>query len=164
MDLKRLMIAWALDEIPGELLPDIAWDMLETGLDSPSLWALAKLANPSITEAGLLFEAAINELGFTPLSADEALLERAKDIAACIAEGGINPFEGAYKIWQIRHEHGGPEVLDPLVKIVAEELNEIDALAHRESSIGIDKLRAQRWDIDRRYAGLIMSEARQLVQ
>jgi len=163
MDCKRLLIAWALGEVSEDLLPGIAREMVETGFDSPSLQALAESDLLEQAELSALFVAALSELGFEPVTVGDALLERAKDIAEGIAEGSINPFEGAYRIWLIRRDQGGPDVLEPFGKIVEKDLAEVDALLHNGSSTAVDLLRARRSEIDHRYEGLILDEARHLV-
>jgi hypothetical protein len=158
-----MLISWVLGEVPEDRLADIAWEMMETGLDSPSLRTLTGLTQTGELELGALFNDALRELGLGPLSVAQALLERAKDIAAAITEGAINPFEGAYRIWLLRRDQGGPDVLEPFGKILKQDLEEVDELLRRQNSVGIDQLRARRTEIDRRFEGLIVSEARHLV-
>jgi hypothetical protein len=163
MDVKRLLIAWTLGEIPTKSLPEIAWEMMEIGLESPDLRALAAFPPAEDTEIAALFIRAFRELGLQSPTVDDALLERARDVAAGITDGSINPFEGAYRIWLIRRDQGGPDVLEPFGRIVQQDLAEVDALLHSESPGAADLLRDQRTEIDHRYEGLILSEARHLV-
>ena len=163
MDVKRLLIAWALCEIPADQLTKVAQEMADAGWESPSLYALAALDSIEAAKAAALFESALIELGIGRLTVDDALLERARDIAASITEGSINPFEGAYQIWLIRRDQGGPDVLEPFGRIVQKDLAEVDALLHGKYSTATEQLRTRRSEIDRRYEGLILSEARHLV-
>jgi len=163
MDIQQVLVAWALGEIPVESLPAISDDALHEWLDSPSLRRLARLKRPVLSTARPLFEAAITELGFTPLREDEALQARAIEIASEIVEGTLDPFEGACRIRTLQQQHGDSALLQRFGRLIDEGSKEIGDLPDCSDPIEIAGQRKRRAEIDNRYANKIIAEARRLL-
>jgi len=114
--LELVAAKWVLRRIPSEALPRIAADLLEAGLDTPSLRRLAGELHPTLGETGPLFEEVLDELGVAVPDMSRAGLVLAKDYAAQIMEGSLSACDGACQIWRIQLEVEGltPE-LGPFV-------------------------------------------------
>ena len=97
--LELVAAKWVLRRIPSEALPRIAADLLEAGLDTPSLRRLAGELCPTLGESGPLFEEILDELGVAIPDKSRAGLLLAKAYAAQITEGSLPAYDGACQIW-----------------------------------------------------------------
>jgi hypothetical protein len=90
---------WKLNQLASDDLPKVASELLSAGLDSPALREVAGWTQPIRSEVGPVFEKALSELG-SPLPDQQlALRLLAKDYAAQIVAGTLDPYEGARRIW-----------------------------------------------------------------
>lgn len=99
MNFKQLVGQYALNRLVTEALPDIAYEGLKEGFDSPSLVMLAgieKNENAFIIEQ--YFKAALSELRIDIPDKRTAALEYATIIAEEIIEGKRGLFEGVREI------------------------------------------------------------------
>ncbi|MDQ6772224.1 MAG: hypothetical protein M3024_04430 [Candidatus Dormibacteraeota bacterium] len=104
MNCERLQAAafkTVLGLTPPEELPGTAAAALGDGCDSPSLRALAGLADGEIEEVNSLFEMALAEVELSLPTAREAAMALARDIASKVLEGVTTPYRGAKQIWEI---------------------------------------------------------------
>jgi hypothetical protein len=81
----------ALELIPSEDMPAVAWEALEAGLDGPGIARLAALECPTFFEVAEVLAKAKAEMGLVDLSAGEAALRIARRWAAEILERGDDP-------------------------------------------------------------------------
>lgn len=86
---------FAFDLHIREKLPELAADLLESGIDSPALRRLAGLIGPELDEANEWFERALHELGRPRLSKPEAARRLAVDLAQGVLEGRVSKREAA---------------------------------------------------------------------
>jgi len=108
-----LAVRWALREIYPEKMPGIAADLLESGLDSPSLRRLAGEMNVGrIADVQEIVEKTFRELGIElPASEVAAKQQTSLQIAREVIAGIRNPWKAAaeldriwsYEIWNRKH-------------------------------------------------------------
>jgi hypothetical protein len=116
LEIDLAQALWCLGQLPPEDIPEIACQALERGFDSPTIRKLAGLHKPVASDIGDLFDRAMIEMGRKPLSKKAAGLLIAKDIAAQIVRGQIDPYQGAREIWwEIWNECERPEELKAFV-------------------------------------------------
>lgn len=129
---------WVLGRISSEALPQIAADLLEAGLDTPSLRRLAGEMRATLGETGLLFEEILDELGVAIPDRSRAGRVLARTYAAQITEGSMAAYDGARQIWQIQIEVEGltPE-LGPFVYWASEWQEANSPERRRECETGI---------------------------
>ncbi|HEX8172202.1 MAG TPA: hypothetical protein VF824_16830 [Thermoanaerobaculia bacterium] len=106
--------------IAGTDLPNVAREALSDGYDSRSLRILAVSDNDP--DVDRLFDDALAEAGFAPLSPREAALAYARSICERILLGEIRPYDGAKAIWRVSLDVGGTLVpeLDPFIYAASE--------------------------------------------
>jgi|ERR1051326_1515407 hypothetical protein len=81
----------ALNLIASADMPQIAWDALEAGLDGPATRRLAALEHPTYFEVAEVLPRVKQELALTEITAGQAALRMAKQIAREILNKGDNP-------------------------------------------------------------------------
>src|SRR5256885_357677 len=97
MPLLRMRVAaakYALGPLRSEELPRLADGAIDRGLCSPTLAELWLTRNPTLREAGPLFEKALRELGIPVPDRGEAALTLLKYYTGRIVEGALLPEEG----------------------------------------------------------------------
>ena len=98
VNLQTAAAYWALDQLPGEDIPDIAAQAVSHGLESPSLLLLAgEQAAPKRNLADL-FEKALREADIEIPAKNDAVRVVARYYAAQIADSSIDPYEGLTRI------------------------------------------------------------------
>jgi hypothetical protein len=97
LSLSILAARWLSHDLYGEDMPAIAADLLERGLDSPSLRRLAgEMRITHSADVQPLVAAAIRELGATwPLSEKNAKLIASRQVAREVIHGQRNPWQAA---------------------------------------------------------------------
>ena len=124
---------WKLGSLPVGQLQDIALRALADGYDGPALRELAEFPWATRRDVGDLFDIALSEMGRPVLSDREAGLRLAREVASGIVSGGIDPYEGARRIWwDIWERSGRPEELIPFVALSGQYEDEP---AHREQYV-----------------------------
>src|ERR1043166_2804472 len=120
MGLEVVFAMRTLGMLSSRDLPAIAITALTQGHDSPSLRRLA--ASDVSEDTRMLFEAAMTELGCTPMSAREAALTYARWICERIVLDQLTPYEGAKVIWNASLQAGDdpPPELDPFIYAASE--------------------------------------------
>jgi hypothetical protein len=108
LDPDLLLAAWVHEEMPPELVPEIASNALEKGCDSPTLRRLAGETAP-LTRHDLepLVRRTFAELGFTLPDAAAATAFLVNHWARLIVERKVEPYLGAKRIWQFSNEWWG---------------------------------------------------------
>lgn len=81
----------ALGMIGPDEMPTLAWDVLEAGLDGPSIRSLAALVKPSGWETDQIVPAFMAEAGLRSISPQEASVRLARQLANRILVGGLDP-------------------------------------------------------------------------
>src|SRR5262249_40532348 len=99
---------WVLRDLAPEVLPHLAVQALQEGIDAESLAILAGLHRPTAEEAGPLFEAMLRELGVAIPSHDTAVWTVATDVCSTITSGSLSPGKGAKRLATLARE------LDPM--------------------------------------------------
>jgi hypothetical protein len=116
--LEHAAILFAAGLCPSDDLPDLAAAALTEGRDSPALRELAGTPRTDVRVARDLFIAALEELS-VPLPAPDDREPLAYLIAAEIADGHIDPVEGARIIWyHCWHPMGAPSSWSVFVNAV----------------------------------------------
>jgi len=97
----------ALNMVGPEEMPSLAWDALEAGLDGPFIRRLAALVNPSGWETDQIESAFMAEAGMKRISAGEASIRIARQLAIRILSEGRDPLEHTrnFELLWIRAEH-----------------------------------------------------------
>jgi hypothetical protein len=91
-DRKIIEARLALDLIASADMPSIAWDAWEAGVDGgPATRRLGALERPTYFELSEVLPRAMEELGLSQISRDEAALRIAVRIAKEILESGDDP-------------------------------------------------------------------------
>jgi len=91
----------ALELIPSEDMPGVAWDALEAGLEGPGIARLAALEHPTFFEVAEVLPKAKAEMALADLSVGEAALRIAKRWAAEILERGEDPLRHTEEFWRL---------------------------------------------------------------
>jgi hypothetical protein len=81
----------AVGAIHPEEMPALACDVLESGLDGPSIVRVAALINPSGWEIDQLMPRFMEEAGLKTISLQEASIRLAKELANRILSEGLDP-------------------------------------------------------------------------
>ncbi|MER5640193.1 hypothetical protein ABT095_25015 [Kitasatospora sp. NPDC002227] len=118
--LRMTAVERAVYHVPSARLIEVAGEALVAGVDSPSLVELAGLGR---AEGGApeLFDRAVAELELNPPVEDgEQRWALARWWAGRIADGSLDPLDGANRIWTwAASELGHPEELHPFVRAPA---------------------------------------------
>jgi hypothetical protein len=80
-DPKLVEAKLALERIPSNEIPSVAWDALEAGLDGPSIRRLASLLTPTYFEVRDVLPQAMKEMGLSTISPLEAGIRLAEKSA-----------------------------------------------------------------------------------
>jgi hypothetical protein len=104
MNLKDAAKFWTFYPLPSEQLPEIAFDALAEGYDSPSLRALAGVTNPIMSEVEPLFRKALEELGIPIPDYSDSGKSVALYYAKAILSGDVSPYEGARTLWNLYND------------------------------------------------------------
>jgi hypothetical protein len=100
----RAVAYWSFGSLASDMLPPVAIQALQDGIESPSLLELAAANSGANADLHRLFRKALAELGRRELSKAEAGRIIARDYAYHICAGKIAPIEGARSIWQVSLE------------------------------------------------------------
>jgi hypothetical protein len=118
MDVPRKILEWQAGELAAELLPDVACEALAQGYDGPNLQMLAGLigvwAPDRVWEVEPLAPRALDEMGISERTRDEAALQLGRALAAEVASGDCDPRSGAQKLYFLWLNHLEAEALYPL--------------------------------------------------
>ena len=95
MTLDVAQALFSVGQLPGEELPSLAVNLLQEGVDTPTLRELAGLNAPTLKDAGPLFERLLSELDRQPMTQDDAALIVAKDLATRVLNGTLSPEQAA---------------------------------------------------------------------
>jgi hypothetical protein len=83
----------ALKRIGPSEMPALAWDVLEAGLDGPSIRRVAALTNPYGWETDQILPTFMAEAGLKTITPREALIRPARQLAHQILSEGLDPLE-----------------------------------------------------------------------
>ncbi len=97
----RAVAFWCFGWLPSNELPAVAVNVLEHGIESPSLIRLASAETNGDPDYHRIFEKALSELGCPRLSKQEAGRMIARHYAMKISNHELKPIEGARLIWRI---------------------------------------------------------------
>jgi hypothetical protein len=87
-DREFIEASLALGLIPSDAMPAVAWDALEAGLDGPAIRRLAALEQPTAVEVAEVLPKVKTEMGLMELTASQAALRIARQLAAEILKKG----------------------------------------------------------------------------
>jgi hypothetical protein len=105
MNFHLLAAKYRLDLLPLSVLPQVAVEALQMGVDTPSLRLLAGESGSENDESQNLFEKSLKELGVEIPNQDEAGMIVSKSIAQEVLDGEIGPYDGARRIWSDVYIH-----------------------------------------------------------
>lgn len=91
----------ALNFIPPNEMPKIAWDALEAGLDGPAIRRLAALEHPTWFQANEILPDAMQEMGLRSIAKGEGAVRIAVQRAKEILENGLDPLKFTREFWQL---------------------------------------------------------------
>jgi hypothetical protein len=133
-ELELLAARWTSGEIYPEKMPGIAADLLEAGLDSPSLRRLAgEMLVQRIADVQEMVEKMFRQLGVNlPGSDADAKVLSTRQIAREVIAGAVNPWKAAselHRIWAFEIWHH-KDLCD-----VAQLLDELDCATIARSSL-----------------------------
>jgi len=111
MKLEEYAALYILNRLPGEKLPGVALQCIESDMESDAMLELAWEKAPALRDAAPVFERGLKELNVAVPSKSRALLLLANIYCKQMLSGEISPFEGAFNIWQqICVEDEAPEM------------------------------------------------------
>jgi hypothetical protein len=90
-DGEQIEARLALNLIASADMPKVAWDALEAGFDGPATRRLAALERPTYFEVAEVLPRAMQELGLAHITAGQAALRLAKQMAQGILDKGDDP-------------------------------------------------------------------------
>src|SRR5690242_860892 len=111
MKLSILQAKWQLNLLRSDDIPELATQILETGLESPALIELAGLISPDRWEVTPLIEEAFSQESLRPISNEAAQWRLAYETAREIVDGRVTPLEGAVTLWSLANDLQLPEAL-----------------------------------------------------
>ena len=111
MDIDLAQALYTIKRLPGEDLPKIAVDLLVRGADTAAVRELAGLQQPTLRDAGTLFEKVLSELGCPSMSIARAAQVIARDLARRVLASELLPRDAANRGWSFCPETGYPDVL-----------------------------------------------------
>ncbi|MFI5117195.1 MAG: hypothetical protein ACHP8B_10925 [Terriglobales bacterium] len=98
---QLIQARWEFGKLPSEEAPRLAQDALELGHDGKYTRRIAGLIQPNWFDLEPLMAGFLAELGVeTKLSREQAAMALARSVAQAIAEGRVQPYEGARFIWR----------------------------------------------------------------
>jgi hypothetical protein len=98
LNTELIQAKWVLRQLPTEVLPGIAADLLESGKDSSAIRRVAAHVSPTWFDVHEDFEKVLAELGLPKITQEQAWLVLARDMAKQIIEGRIAPETGAAQL------------------------------------------------------------------
>lgn len=120
MSVESDIAAFAIGQIAADELPSLAAQWVKSGYNSASLERLATAHNLSTPEVRDLFFAAVNELGYSVPSLNNAGMILARHIAGEVLSHALTPYDGAKRIWtQIYLRLPSLKQLGPFVGLAA---------------------------------------------
>ena len=96
-------VEWVAGDLYPERVPDLAVAALEAGCDTPAIRTLAGLDGGTRAEIEPLLLRALEEVGETLPSIDEAREFLVDRWARLIADGSVPPYRGAKELWNLSH-------------------------------------------------------------
>jgi hypothetical protein len=120
MKLSILQAKWQLNLLRSDDIPELATQILETGLESPALIELAGLISPDRWEVTPLIEEAFSQASLRPISNEAAQWRLAYETAREIVDGRVMPLEGAVTLWSLANDLQLPEALRYFVYLAAD--------------------------------------------
>jgi hypothetical protein len=102
MDIEVAAARWSLDHLKCHQLPQIAYEWLQAGLDTPALRVLAGEHDPIMSEVGPLFVRVLEELDVAIPAPPQAARQLARRVAQEITRSSKSPYEGAREIWMLQ--------------------------------------------------------------
>jgi hypothetical protein len=131
----------ALEMIPSEDMPAVAWDALEAGLDGPGIARLAALEHPTFFEVAEVLAKAKAEMALVDLSVCEAALRIARRWAAEILERGEDPLRHTKEFWSLWIKAGYAQEL--------QSVGNLDDEVWIAESMGQTRSEIRKWVLDR---------------
>lgn len=114
---------WYCSMVNPEEMPNFAADALEAGFDGPALRRLAGLIKPASRDIGKLFDEVLDEIGEVRVrSKEQGIFKLAKTVARAIADGQIDPIQGAQRLSHYAKEAGYPAGLAEFYQLADEPL------------------------------------------
>ena len=98
MNVQTLVAYYILDLLDSDDLSNIAVELMNDGIESPSLILLAGIEKQDVVESNKLFEKALSELNIDIPTPNEAAIFVCKDYCNQILSEEITPYMGAEKI------------------------------------------------------------------
>lgn len=136
LSLSDALAFYVLNDLPSEVLPELAVKYLENDYDSESLRVLAGVENPEMSEVSGLLDSSLEEIGETKPDVNEAAFMVTKYFARKIIDKSISPYDGAKEIWQRVYDHlDEPAALDNFIGYASE----IEDIPGRTAEDGIDR-------------------------
>lgn len=91
----------ALNFIPPNEMPKIAWDALEAGLDGTAIRRLAALEKPTWFQVNEILPNVMREMGLREIAKAEAAVRVGVQRAKEILEDGLDPTKFTREFWQL---------------------------------------------------------------
>ena len=160
MNPETAVALWALNRLPSEQLPVVAYQWLEAGLDSPTLRILAGERDPIMSEVGPMFYDVLEELEFAIPTRGEAVALLASEVAQRIVNGTVSPYEGADQIGDLWIQYASIDGVD-LSRDIGILAIEYECFLERPGLSFLEKRRCRRAraELDAK----IVEEARKLI-
>lgn len=109
MDLRLAQARYRFGMLWGTDLVAAALRLIEEGSENPTACELACLRNPTLRDAGPLFERVLRELSCAEQSPAEAWWIVVEDIARQVVGGSMVPRDGAAEMWELFYRSDRPE-------------------------------------------------------
>jgi hypothetical protein len=120
MDLELKLAQYALGELPGEMAPEIAEELIRRGLESPAACELASMREPTWRDARELFEQSLAVASLrvpTRERADALVILRTLE---GLADGSLDARAGAARLWDAWLDRSCPDELTRFVGCASE--------------------------------------------
>jgi hypothetical protein len=92
-DFEVVQAMWTLGRFPPALLPDVAAEAMVAGHDGRALLALASYHPPRLDGIDKAMDAALREMGRTPMTHSRAAWLVARYLAKSVAAGRLDAYE-----------------------------------------------------------------------
>ena len=102
---------YSIGRLSGEDLPELASDLLASGIDTSAVRELAGLCRPTVRDAGPVFERVLADLGRPTMTVALASQVIARDLARRVVAGEMSPREAAERGSSLSTQAGYPDVL-----------------------------------------------------
>jgi hypothetical protein len=112
----------ALARIPPEVMPALAADALEAGLDGPAIRRMAALEKPSGWETDQILPRFMAEAGLHKIAPRDGAIRIARNLARCIVRENLDPLPHLGKFYSLYWQSDYPKELSAVGNLDDEQI------------------------------------------